>query len=107
MLNKLKFEIEKMTNDFFVHLIFKLLMMNTEALRKDISQRILRINKQTTLEKVLRLLDSEEIVGYTVEGNSISEIDYVSDISQSLEDLKNGTLEMYSSDAVRRKILGE
>ena len=79
--------------------------MNTETLRKDISQRILRINKMVTLEKVLQLLDSEEVVGYTTEGNPIFEIDYVSDISQSPEDLKNGTLEMYTSDTVRRKIL--
>lgn len=81
--------------------------MNTETLRKDISQRILRINKHATLEKVLQLLENEEIVGYTVDGNPISEIDYVSDINQSLENLKNGTLEMYTSDEVRKKILGE
>lgn len=82
-------------------------MMNTETLRKDISQRILRINKHATLEKVLQLLENEEIVGYTVDGNPISEIDYVSDINQSLENLKNGTLETYTSDEVRKKILRE
>lgn len=81
--------------------------MNTETLRKDISQRILRINKHATLEKVLQLLENEEIVGYTVDGNPISEIDYVSDINQSLENLKNGTLETYTSDEVRKKILRE
>ena len=82
-------------------------MMNTETLRKDISQRILRINKHATLEKVLQLLENEEIVGYTVDGNPISEIDYVSDINQSLENFKNGTLETYNSDEVRKKILGK
>lgn len=82
-------------------------MMNTETLRKDISQRILRINKHATLEKVLQLLENEEIVGYTVDGNPISDIDYVSDINQSLENLKNGTLETYTSDEVRKKILRE
>lgn len=81
--------------------------MNTETLRKDISQRILRINKHATLEKVLQLLENEEIVGYTVDGNPISEIDYVSDINQSLENFKNDTLETYTSDEVRKKILGE
>lgn len=81
--------------------------MNTETLRKDISQRILRINKHATLEKVLQLLENEEIVGYTAEGNPISEIDYVSDINQSLENFKNGTLETYTSNEVRKKILGE
>ena len=81
--------------------------MNTETLRKDISQRILRINKHATLEKVLQLLENEEIVGYTVDGNPISEIDYVSDINQSLENFKNGTLETYTSDEARKKILGE
>lgn len=81
--------------------------MNTETLRKDISQRILRINKHATLEKVLQLLENEEIVGYTVDGNPISDIDYVSDINQSLENLKNGTLETYTSDEVRKKILRE
>ena len=82
-------------------------MMNTETLRKDISQRILRINKHATLEKVLQLLENEEIVGYTVDGNPISDIDYVSDINQSLENLKNGTLETYTSDEVRKKFLRE
>lgn len=81
--------------------------MNTETLRKDISQRILRINKHATLEKVLQLLENEEIVGYTIDGNAISEIDYVSDINQSLENFKNGALEIYTSDEVRKKILGE
>jgi hypothetical protein len=80
--------------------------MNTETLRKNISQRILRVKEHATLEKVLQLLDSEEPVGYTTEGNPISEIDYVSDINQSLEDLKNGTLETYTSEQVKRKILG-
>ena len=87
--------------------VWKLFRINTETLRKDISQRILRINKHATLEKVLQLLDSEEIVGYTAEGNEISEIDYVSDINESLQRLKNGTLETFSSDDVRRNILGK
>jgi hypothetical protein len=81
--------------------------MIIETLRKDILLRMLGINRHATLEKELQLLDRDKIVGYTVKGNSISEIDYFSGINLSVKDLESGTLETYTSDVVRSKILGQ
>ncbi|HAH54623.1 MAG TPA: hypothetical protein DCM02_04880 [Flavobacterium sp.] len=48
----------------------------------------------------------QNIIGFDIEGNSIFEEDYVADIQDALNCLAIGKLETYSSQEVKRKILG-
>jgi hypothetical protein len=52
------------------------------------------------------LPDQENIIGYDMDGNPISENEYVSEILQDLHQLSEGMLETYSSQEVKIKIVG-
>ncbi|MFV8269762.1 hypothetical protein ACNQGP_07475 [Flavobacterium sp. GT2N3] len=80
--------------------------MKTETLKINITQRILNINDNKILSKIAKLLDEENSVGYDAYGNPISEKEYVKDIHEALHQLNEGKLETYSSEEVRKKILG-
>ena len=47
-----------------------------------------------------------EIVGYDADGNPVPTEEYIADIKLALKQFKDGTLEAYTHDEVRRKILG-
>lgn len=79
--------------------------MNSESLKISIAQRILSLNNDKILNKISKLLDKENIVGYDMEGNPISENEYVLDIHTTLHLLAEGKLETYSSEEVKRKII--
>jgi len=79
--------------------------MNTEALKINITQRILNISSDKILEKIVKLLDKENVVGFDMNGNPISEKEYVEDIHNALHLLAEGKLETYSSGEVKTKIL--
>ena len=81
--------------------------MKTETLKINIIQRILNINDNKILSKIAKLLDEENVIGYDAEGNPISEKDYAKDIHEALHHLSEGNLETYSSEEVRKKILGQ
>ncbi len=78
-----------------------------EALKINITQRILNINDDKVLSKIAKLLDEENIVGYDAAGKPITEKEYVKDIRESLDQLNEGKLETYTSDEVRNTILGK
>ena len=80
--------------------------MKTETLKISITQRILNINDNKILSKIAKLLDEENIVGYDADGNPISEKEYTKDILEALHELNEKKLETYSSEDVRKKILG-
>ena len=80
--------------------------MNTESLKINITQRILNINNNSILEKISKLLDNENIMGYNEIGHPILESDYVADINEAIKLFTEGKLETYSSDQVKKKILG-
>ncbi|MFV8372877.1 hypothetical protein [Flavobacterium sp. LB2P74] len=80
--------------------------MKTETLKINITQRILNINDYKILSKIAKLLDEENSVGYDEDGNPISEKEYTKDIHEALHQLNEGKLETYSSEEVRKKILG-
>ena len=79
--------------------------MNTEALKINITQRILNISSDKILKKIVKLLDKENVVGFDMNGNPISEKEYVEDIHNALNLLAEGKLETYSSGEVKTKIL--
>ncbi len=61
--------------------------MNTEALRINITQRILNISDSKILNKINDLLKSENIVGYTAEGTPISETQFVTQMDEQQESI--------------------
>lgn len=80
--------------------------MTTETLKIKITQRILNINNDEILYKIVKLLDKENVIGFDMDENPISEKDYIDDIHKALNMLAEGKLETYSSEEVKRKILG-
>lgn len=81
--------------------------MKTETLKINITQRILNVNDNKILSKIAKLLDEENVIGYDADGNPISEKEYAKDIHEALHQLNEGNLETYSSEEVRKKILGQ
>ena len=47
--------------------------MNTEALKINLTQRILNLNNDNILVKIAKLLDNENVIGFDSEGNPITE----------------------------------
>ncbi len=80
--------------------------MNTQTKKINLTQRILNINNDKILDKIANLLDNENIIGFDIDGNPISEKNYVSDINNALQLFEEGKLETYSSQEVKNKILG-
>lgn len=80
--------------------------MISEKLKINLTQRILNVSDIKILKKIATLLDNENVVGYDMEGNPISEKEYVADIQESLHLLNEGKLETYSSEEVKKRILG-
>ena len=81
--------------------------MNTEALKINLTQRILDLYDVKLLQKITKLLDNEKIVGYTLEGNPIYEKDYINEINESLQLFREGKLETYTTEEIKKQILGE
>ncbi|WP_291102140.1 MULTISPECIES: hypothetical protein [unclassified Flavobacterium] len=81
--------------------------MNAETLKIDLAQRILDLSDLKLLKKIAQLIEKEHIVGYEVDGQPIYEKDYVNDINESLQLFREGKLETYSTEEVRKQILGK
>lgn len=80
--------------------------MNTETLKMNITQRILNLNSNAILSKIEQLLNEENVIGYDVNGYEILEKDYILDIKDALQSFENGNLDTYTSEEVKKKILG-
>ncbi len=81
--------------------------MNTEALKINITQRILSISDGKILNKINDLLKSENIVGYTADGTPITETQFVAQMDKQQERIQNGSAKFYTTDEVRKKILND
>jgi hypothetical protein len=57
-------------------------------------------------EELNQILHKENVVGFDVDGNPISEKEYVADIQNALNLLAERKLETYSSEEVKRRVLG-
>ena len=80
--------------------------MVSNQLKINLTQRILNVNDTKILKKIAKLLDNENVVGYDENGNPISEKEYVADIHLAINQLNEGKLETYTSDEVKKRILG-
>ena len=79
--------------------------MIAEKLKINLTQRILNVNDTKILKKIDALLNNENIIGYSMDGNPISEKEYITDIQEAIIQLRNGKLETFSSNEVRKQIL--
>ncbi len=50
--------------------------MNLQAVKLDVVQKILGVQKESILEKINKILEKEMIVGYTVEGKPLTKEAY-------------------------------
>jgi len=80
--------------------------MKSEKLKINVAQRILNLSNDKLLRKISDILDEENVIGYDGEGNPVSHEEYISDIKSALKQFKEGTLETYTSEEVRQRILG-
>ena len=79
--------------------------MIAEKLKINLTQRILNLNDTKILKKIDALLNNENIIGYSIDGNPITEKEYTTDIQEAIIQLRNGKLETFSSNEVRKQIL--
>lgn len=85
----------------------KRIVMKSEKLKINVAQRILDLSNDKLLKKISTLLDEENIVGYDADGKPIFEKEYVEDINSALLEFREGKMETYTSEEVKRGILGE
>nr|WP_322623766.1 hypothetical protein [uncultured Flavobacterium sp.] len=81
--------------------------MESEKLKINVAQRVLSLSDDRLLRRIADILDEENIVGYDATGNPIYEQEYVTDIQFALKEFREGNMETYSSEEVKRRILGE
>jgi hypothetical protein len=81
--------------------------MESEKLKINVAQRILSLSDDRLLKKIADILDEENIVGYNADGSPISEEEYIEDINAALLQFREGTMETYSPEEVKRRILGK
>ena len=80
--------------------------MKSEKLKISVAQRVLNLSNDKLLKKIAHLLDEENVIGYDAEGNPITDEDYIQDINAALLELKEENLETYTSEEIKRRILG-
>lgn len=81
--------------------------MKSEKLKISVAQRILNLSNDKLLKKIADILDEENVIGYNEEGNPITDEEYIKDINAALLELKEENLETYTSEEVKRRILGQ
>jgi hypothetical protein len=81
--------------------------MKSEKLKISVAQRILNLSNDKLLQKIADILDRENVIGYDAEGNPITDEDFINDINSALLELKEENPETYTSEDVKRRILGQ
>lgn len=81
--------------------------MKTETLKINVAQRILSLSDTRLLQKIQNLLDKENVFAYDVNGNPITESDYVKSLDQINTEIDNGTAQFYSTNEVLKRIAND
>lgn len=81
--------------------------MKSEKLKINVAQRILNLSNDKLLKRISDILDEENVIGYDGKGNPVTHDEYISDIKSALLQFKEATLETYTSEEVRQRILGK
>jgi hypothetical protein len=80
--------------------------MNSNPQKDKPNENLPKVDESSTLYKSKSDLEKENNIGYDIDGNEISEKDFVSDIQNALKLFQEGKLETISSIEVKRRILG-
>lgn len=64
--------------------------MNIQAVKLDVVQKILGVQKESILEKINKILEKEMVVGYTVEGKPLTKEAYNKRLEKAEEQLAAG-----------------
>ena len=81
--------------------------MSTETLKISLAQKILGISDNNLLEKLKAIIEKENIIGYDTNGNPISESQYIEEMNLLINDIDNGTAELYTTEEVKKSIIDE
>jgi len=80
--------------------------MNSNHKKDKPIENLPKVEEGSTMYKSKIDLEKESNIGYDIDGNEISEKDFVSDIQNALKLFQKGKLETISSIEVKRRILG-
>lgn len=80
--------------------------MKSEALKINVAKRVLGLSDDRLLEKISKILDEENIVGYDAEGKAVTHEVFMEDLEDTLQQLEDGTLETYTTEEVKQMIFG-
>lgn len=77
--------------------------MKTEALKINVAQRILSISDKRLLQKIKNLLDKENIFAYDMDGNPITENDYIKNLDVINDEIDTGIADLHTNiDVIKR-----
>ncbi len=79
--------------------------MSTETLKISLAQKILAISDTKLLKKVKALLEKENSVGYSADGEPISENDYVKEMDLSIDAINTNKATLFTTQEVRKNIV--
>ena len=65
-------------------------MMNIQAAKLDIVQKILTVETESIIEKINKILDKEMIVAYTVDGNPLTKDAYNKRLQKAEAQIESG-----------------
>ncbi|MEO6348327.1 MAG: hypothetical protein ABIO60_10510 [Aquaticitalea sp.] len=68
------------------------------------AQRILSISDHRLLQKIKNLLDKENVFAYNVNGNPITENDYIKDLAAINDEIDAKTAKLYTTNEVLRRV---
>jgi hypothetical protein len=80
--------------------------MSSNSQKDKPNENLPKVEESSTLYKSKADLEKENKIGYDIDGNEISEKDFVSDIQEALQLFQKGKLETISSAEVKKRILG-
>ena len=78
--------------------------MKTEALKINVVQRILSISDKGLLQKIENLLNKENVFAFDVEGNPITENDYVKNLDAVNDEIVAEKADLYTTTDVLKRI---
>lgn len=79
--------------------------MNSNSKKEKPKENLPKVEESATMYHSKADIEKNNTIGYDIEGNEISEKDFVSDIQDALELFKDGKLEVVSSIEIKRRIL--
>jgi len=81
--------------------------MDTQSLKISLAQRILSISDNNLLEKLKKLIEKENVIGFDAKGNAITERQYLKEIDKLINDIDAGKEKLFTTDEVLKIITNE